>query len=54
MPRIEFIEAEHKYIVDGTERPSVTTIIHDCVPTYNKAFKQCHSDRGTAVHLACQ
>lgn len=54
MHKIEFIEAEHKYIVDGVERPSVTTIIHDCIPSNSKWMKQCHSDRGTAVHLACQ
>lgn len=54
MSDIIFKEETHQYFVDGVERPSVTTIIHNIIPIYDKSFKKIHSDRGKAVHLACQ
>lgn len=57
-PEIVFDEAEHIYLVDGVEVPSVTTILQ---PLSNRAYSSVNSSvleyarkRGTAVHEALE
>lgn len=55
--RIEFDEASHKYIVDGEEVPSVTTILNYVTSGHygqiNEAVLRQAAQRGTDVHAAC-
>lgn len=57
-PEIVFVEAEHTYLVDGQEVPSVTTILQ---PLANRAYSSVNPsvleyarNRGSAVHEALE
>ncbi len=49
---IEFIEAEHRYLVNGHERPSVTRILQDMQLVRPYEGDPWYGVRGSAVHLA--
>ena len=56
MPDLLFLEDSHRYILDGAELPSVSTL---CAPLHNASYQdapkwqmEAAAERGTAVHLA--
>lgn len=55
MPTLDFIAAEHRYLLDGDrELPSVTAILKDAGLVDDDWFTEASRMRGEYVHLACR
>lgn len=54
MPRLEFNEVDHAYLLDGKPIPSVTTILSNVglYPDF-QFIDPWYAERGTRVHKAC-
>ncbi len=51
-PTKEFDENTHVYKIDGRQVPSVTQVIKNLFPFYEKKMADWYMQRGSAVHLA--
>jgi hypothetical protein len=51
---LDFVAADHRYYVEGTELPSVTAILKNAGLVDDAWFEPVHRERGSYVHLGCR
>ena len=51
---LEFVEETHSYFWNGDRVPSITQVLVEAGIVETEFCKQSGTDRGSAVHLACQ